>query len=151
MRLFFEQVYPSPQVSTDSSATLSSSGYNELFNTMLSSHDSSYSEFFAATYSSTDGNPFWERPLRRPLVSSTTRWSSLPRSPTTRSASTRATTASCCGIVQWRASSSTRQCQARCLAFWRESCILLAMTTRVVEASPILWDSNVIQLLVPGG
>jgi hypothetical protein len=38
-QLFFEQVYPSPQVSTDSSATLSSSGYNELYTTTLSSND----------------------------------------------------------------------------------------------------------------
>jgi hypothetical protein len=47
--------YPSPQVSTDSSATLSSSGYNELFTTTHSSHDSGYTELFATTYSSTDG------------------------------------------------------------------------------------------------
>jgi hypothetical protein len=46
---------PSPQVSTDSSATLSSSGYNELFTTTHSSHDSGYNELFATTYSSTDG------------------------------------------------------------------------------------------------
>jgi hypothetical protein len=38
----------------------------------------------------------------------------------------RATTTSCCGIKRWKAFSSTRQCQARRLAFWHESCILHA-------------------------
>jgi hypothetical protein len=53
-QLFFEQVYPSPQVSTNSSTTLSSSGYNELFATTQSSHDSVYNKLFVTTYSSTD-------------------------------------------------------------------------------------------------
>jgi hypothetical protein len=54
-QLFSEQVYPSPQVSIDSSATLSSSGYNELFTTTHSSHDSVSSELSVTTYSSIDG------------------------------------------------------------------------------------------------
>jgi hypothetical protein len=56
-QLFSEQVYPSPQASTNSSATLSSFGYNEFFATVHSNHNSDYNELFATTYSSTDGNP----------------------------------------------------------------------------------------------
>lgn len=54
------KVYPSPQVSTDSSATVSSHdfSYNELFSTMLSIHNSGYNELFSTMHSSTDSNPF---------------------------------------------------------------------------------------------
>jgi hypothetical protein len=72
--------------------------------------------------------PLWARPLRHQLVSSTTRWSSLLRSPTTRSASTPTTTASHCGIVRWRTFSVTSWCRDWSLTIWRHSCILCATT-----------------------
>jgi hypothetical protein len=49
--------------------------------------------------------------LHHQLTSSPARWSSLPRSLSTRSASTRATTVSRCGTVRWRTFSATSQCR----------------------------------------
>jgi hypothetical protein len=44
------------------------------------------------------------------------------------SASTRTTTASCCGIIRWRTFSTTSRCRDWSLTIWRRSCILRATT-----------------------
>jgi hypothetical protein len=67
------------------------------------------------------------RPLRHQLVSRT-QLSSLLRFPTMRSASTRTTTASRCGIVRWRTFSATSRCRDWPLTIWIHSCILRATT-----------------------
>jgi hypothetical protein len=71
--------------------------------------------------------PLRARPLGHQLVSRT-RWSSLLRSPTMRSASTLTTTVSRCGIVRWRTFSATSRCRDWPLTIWRRSRILRATT-----------------------
>src|SRR6185436_10151133 len=58
----------------------------------------------------------------------TARWSSLLRSLTTRSASTRTTTVSRCGTVRWRTFSAISRCRDWCLTTWRRSCTSRATT-----------------------
>src|SRR6185295_7335178 len=58
----------------------------------------------------------------------TARWSSLLRSLTTRSASTRTTTVSRCGTVQWRTFSAISRCRDWCLTTWGRSCTSRATT-----------------------
>ena len=72
--------------------------------------------------------PLRARLLQHQLVSSTARLSSLLRSLTTRSASTRTTTASRCGTVRWRTFSATSRCRDWCLTTWRRSCTLRVTT-----------------------